>query len=102
MGQVVEGIVPIDVWAIPHIDIQGFALADGEGQEVGQSLGSFPGIGHDLPVARQSICPLLFRTVARRHLAFHDVLFEHSPVEDILVTKQVLVVAQVMAVTHID
>ena len=36
------------------------------------------------------------------HLALYNVLFTHSPVEGILITKQVLVVAQVMAVAHIE
>ena len=51
MGQIVEGIMPIDMRAVPHINIEGFALADGEGQDVGQSLGSFLGSGDNGPVA---------------------------------------------------
>jgi len=102
MGQFVERVMRIDMWAIPHSDIKVFALDDGEGQEVGQSLGSFLGLGHDGPVARQPFSPLLGRTMGGGHLAVNNVLFIHSAEKDVLITKQVLVVTQVMAITHID
>lgn len=102
MGQVVQGMMRIDMWAIPHIDIERFALADGESQEIGQFLGRFLGRGNDGPATRQPFFPLLGRTMGMGHLAVFNVLFKHSPVEDIFITKQVLVVAQVMAIAHIE
>ncbi len=92
----------IDMGAIPHVDIEGFALADGNGQKVGQSFGGFLGIRHDRPVARQPLFPLPGLTMGSIHLSVYNVLFKHSAIEDILITKQVLVVAQVMTITHID